>query len=391
MYADGAAAAAPWSLELLPLLIEPADWAQIEAGVAQRARLLDAMLADVYGPQRLLHEALLPPALLFRHPRLPAAAARRARRRATCGCTSPPSTSRAGPTAAGGWCAAHARPVGPGLRAAQPAASCRASFPEAFRELQVQHLASSYRRLLDTVFAQAGALAGGATPRVVLLTPGPYNETYFEHAYLARYLGLPLVEGGDLTVRDERLYLKTVEGLEPVHGVLRRLDDDFCDPLELRPDSTLGVPGLLQAVRAGNVVMANALGSGFLESPALQGFLPAIARRLLGEELALPSLPTWWCGERAAWQQVRAELAGKVVRQSFERGTGAEALPGAGAALSAWRETIDADPDAFTLQARLPPSRAPLWAGGAFDARPALLRVYAIADCSAAGTCCRAA
>jgi uncharacterized circularly permuted ATP-grasp superfamily protein len=159
-------------------------------------------------------------------------------------------------------------------------------FPDAFRDLRVQHIASSYRRLLDTLeqSAQQVAMAAGDghTPRVVLLTPGPYSETYFEHAYLARYLGLPLVEGGDLTVRGERLFLKTVEGLEPVHGVLRRLDDDWCDPLELRSDSALGVPGLLQAARAGSVVIANALGSAFLESPAIQGFMPAIARRLVG-------------------------------------------------------------------------------------------------------------
>jgi uncharacterized circularly permuted ATP-grasp superfamily protein len=116
-------------------------------------------------------------------------------------------------------------------------------FPEAFRELRVQHIASSYRRLLDTLEQPAREVAGGSTPRVVLLTPGPYSETYFEHAYLARYLGLPLVEGGDLTVRGERLYLKTVEGLEPVHGVLRRLDDDWCDPLELRPTPRWACPG----------------------------------------------------------------------------------------------------------------------------------------------------
>ncbi|WP_443586314.1 circularly permuted type 2 ATP-grasp protein, partial [Salmonella enterica] len=135
------------------------------------------------------------------------------------------------------------------------------------------------------------AADGSGTPRLALLTPGPYNETYFEQAYLARYLGLPLVEGGDLTVRDGRLYLKTVQGLEPVHGLLRRLDDVWCDPLELRADSTLGVPGLLQAMRAGHVLVANAPGAAFLESSALLGFLPALAEELLGETLQLPALP----------------------------------------------------------------------------------------------------
>jgi uncharacterized circularly permuted ATP-grasp superfamily protein len=178
-------------------------------------------------------------------------------------------------------------------------------FPEAFEAMHVQRLAATYRALIDGLKAMSPA---GADSHIALLTPGPYNETYFEHAYLARYLGLTLVEGSDLTVRDQRLYLKTLRGLEPVHGLLKRLDDEFLDPLELRPDSTLGVPGLLQAIRAGNVLVANAPGSAFLESSALLGFLPALSRHLLGEDLQLPALPTWWCGERAALEAVLPQL-----------------------------------------------------------------------------------
>ena len=136
-------------------------------------------------------------------------------------------------------------------------------------------------------------------PKVVLLTPGPHNETYFEHAYLARYLGFTLVEGGDLTVRDRRVFIKTLEGLQPVDVIFRRLDDGFCDPLELRSDSSLGVAGLVEAARAGNVTIANALGSGVLETAAIMPFLPGLCRHLLGEELALPSVPTWWGGQPA--------------------------------------------------------------------------------------------
>ena len=180
----------------------------------------------------------------------------------------------------------------------------------------------------------------------MLLTPGPYAETYFEHAYLARYLGIPLVEGGDLTVRGERVFLKTLHGLQPVHGILRRLDDDFCDPLELRQDSTLGVPGLLRAVRAGRVLLANALGSGFLESPAINGFLPAIARREFGEELHLPSLDSWWCGEAAAWSRVADTLADKVVKPTYPssaRRPGVEAIIGAGLSAPQARRGARAD------------------------------------------------
>ncbi len=370
---DLGAASRPWSLELLPQLIEPADWAVIEAGVIQRAELLQLMLADLYGPQRLLHEGLLPPALLLRHPGW---------LRPMIGVQPPAGLHlfiaafdiARGPQ--GRWSLVAQRTQGPsGLGyVLHNRLVISRQFPEAFRDLRVQRIASSYRRLLDTLELAAQEVAGGATPRIVLLTPGPYSETYFEHAYLARYLGVPLVEGGDLTVRDERLYLKTVEGLEPVHGVLRRLDDDWCDPLELRPDSALGVPGLLQAARAGTVVMANALGSAFLESPAIQGFMPAIARRLTGEALRLPSLSTWWCGEAAAWSDARARLDDKILRTTYPGGGQTSQLcDGADAA-------IEDDPDAWTIQGRLRFSRAPIWSEGVLIPRPAMVRVYAIAD-----------
>ncbi len=384
----GGVSARPWSLQLLPLIIEPGDWAAIEAGVVQRAELLERTLADLYGPQTLLHEGLLPPALLLRHP----------------GWLRP----MIGVPPAGGqrlfiiafdlarddqgqWWLVAQRTQGPsglGYVLHNRLVIAR-QFPEAFAELRVQRIASSYRLLLDALEQRAAQVAGHANPRVVLLTPGPYSETYFEHAYLARYLGLPLVEGGDLTVRGERLYLKTVEGLEPVHGVMRRLDDDYCDPLELRPDSTLGVPGLLQAARAGTVVMANALGSAFLESPAVQGFMPGIAERLLGEPLRMPSLDTWWCGEAAAFNNVRDSLADMVVRSTFPRdGRTSQALnlgPGLGGLsgrVDAERSHVPVheDPDAWTVQRRLRFSRAPIWGNGAVTPRPAMVRVYAIAD-----------
>lgn len=374
------AASRPWSLELLPQLIEPAEWAAIEAGVIQRAELLQLMMADLYGPQTLLHEGLLPPALLLRHPGW---------LRPMVGAVPPPGADgqpglrlfivafdlARGPDGRY-WLVAQRTqgPSGLGYVLHNRLVIAR-QFPEAFRDLRVQRIASSYRRLLDTLESAARAVAGGHTPRIVLLTPGPYSETYFEHAYLARYLGVPLVEGGDLTVREQRLFLKTVEGLEPVHGLLRRIDDDWCDPLELRPDSALGVPGLLQAARAGSVVMANALGSAFLESPAIQGFMPGIAERLIGEPLALPSLPTWWCGEAAAWADVSGHLADKVLRSTFP-------ADGRTSQLRNLRDGNDVadDPDAWTVQGRLRFSRAPIWGSGALALRPAMVRVYAIAD-----------
>jgi uncharacterized circularly permuted ATP-grasp superfamily protein/uncharacterized alpha-E superfamily protein len=369
------AAARPWSLELLPHLIAPEDWAVIEEGIAQRAALLEAMLADLHGPQRLLHEGLLPPALLLRHPGWlrPLVGAQ------------PAGGQRLfivafdlGRDAEGRWCVLAQRTQGPsGLGyVLHNRLVISRQFPEAFRELRVQHIASSYRALLDSIEQRAAALTpgGSGTPRIVVLTPGPYSETYFEHAYLARYLGLPLAEGGDLTVRGEQLYLKTVEGLERVHGVLRRIDDEWCDPLELRPDSALGVPGLVQAARAGTVVMANALGSGFLETPALLGFLPGIAQRLLGAPLALPALPSWWCGEAAAWADARARLPELVTRSTYPSGVRTSRV------LAADAQAIEADPEAYTLQARLRLSHAPTWGAGMVQLRPSVVRVYAIAD-----------
>jgi len=268
VYVDTEGPQRPWSLDLFPLLVDVADWQHIEAGVQQRVRLLDAVMADVYGPQRLLHDGLLPPALVHGHPgylrpmagvqpvggvHLHVAAFDLAR----------------GPD--GNWWVVGQRcqaPSGLGYLLENRLAVSR-QFPQAFQALKVQRLASTYRALMDSIKTASPA---GVQAHIALLTPGPFNETYFEHAYLARYLGLTLVEGSDLQVRDERLFLKTLRGLVPVHGLLKRVDDQYLDPLELRPDSTLGVPGLLQAIRAGNVLVANSPGSAFLESPALLGF-----------------------------------------------------------------------------------------------------------------------
>jgi uncharacterized circularly permuted ATP-grasp superfamily protein/uncharacterized alpha-E superfamily protein len=384
----------PWSLEPLPLIISSTEWQTLAQGISQRAKLLDGVLADIYGPQTLLKQALLPSALVLGHPGY---------LRGLQG------VKPVGGVflhvvafdlvrgADGAWWVVSQRTQAPsGLGyVMQNRLLVSRLFPEAYRAMNVQHLASSYRRVLETLTELASACAGGRSPRLALLTPGPYNETYFEQVYLARYLGLPLVEGGDLVVRDEGLFLKTVQGLEPIHGLLRRLDDDFCDPLELRSDSTLGIPGLTQVVRAGKVVLANALGTGFLESPAVQGFLPAVARHLLGEELALPSLPTWWCGEASAWRDVRESLADEVIRPTYPHATtpGSGAHPGmrqgfdavigrslSPAALKAWRERIELDPAAYALQSFMPYAQAPVWSGGQLSMRGTSLRVYALSN-----------
>jgi uncharacterized circularly permuted ATP-grasp superfamily protein/uncharacterized alpha-E superfamily protein len=258
-------------------------------------------------------------------------------------------------------------------------------FPEAFRNMRIQHIASSYRRLLNTLTDLAKPLAHGEPLRFALLTPGPYNETYFEHAYLSRYLGLPLVEGADLMVRDDMVYLKTLHGLQRIHGLLRRVDDEFMDPLELRADSTLGVPGLLQAVRANKVLIANALGTGFVESPAIQGFLPAIAEKLLGETLLLPSLHTWWCGEETAHQAIAPLLHTQVIKPTFLGADLTRFQPVIGANLAdeelkQLQEQIKIRPELYTTQTYLPFSQALTWHNNRLSPKTAMLRVYAIAN-----------
>jgi uncharacterized circularly permuted ATP-grasp superfamily protein/uncharacterized alpha-E superfamily protein len=379
VYADASGTSRPWSLDLLPFLIEQDEWAALSAGVIQRARLMNATLQDVYGAGRAVREGLLPAALVQGHPGY---------LRAVHGFEPPGGVflhiaafdvARA-PN--GTWWTVGQRiqaPSGLGYVLENRVTISR-QFPTAFRELHIQHLAGSYKRMLESLTVLSPQQDG--VPRIVLLTPGPFNETYFEHAYLARYLGLPLVEGSDLTVRDDMVYLKALHGLERVHGILRRLDDDFIDPLELRSDSTLGVPGLLQAMRAGNVTIANAPGAGFLESPAATAFFPKLCEALLGEKLLLPSLSSWWCGEAVVREQVLPKLRDLVVKPTYPRG-GFEAFLGADASeeeLGRWRRRIEEDPTAFTLQSYLPLSQAPTWQGGQVIPRAAMVRLFALAD-----------
>ncbi len=379
VHADAEQASRSWSLDLFPLIIDPPAWARIAAGAAQRAALLNAVLEDVYGGrQRVLREGLLPAALVQGHPGY-LRAVQGHRPAGSVWLHIAAFDLARGPD--GEWRVVNQRvqaPSGLGYLLQNRLLISRL-FPEAFAALRVQRLASSYRLLMDTVQHLA---PGDGDARVVLLTPGPYSETYFEQVYLARYLGITLAEGSDLTVREDRLFLKTVRGLEPVHAVLRRLDDSFCDPLELRPDSMLGVPGLLQAVRAGNVLLANALGAGFLESPALQGFLPKLCEALLGQALQLASLPTWWCGEQGVCEAPLQRLTQWVVKPvhaqcDFE----ATVMNGLGRAeLEAWRARVLRKPEQTTLQQYLPLPQVPVWSEGRMHARAAMLRVYALAD-----------
>jgi uncharacterized circularly permuted ATP-grasp superfamily protein/uncharacterized alpha-E superfamily protein len=381
--AEGGAATRAWPLQMLPFIVGADEWAALEAGVAQRAQLLNATLADVYGPQHLLREALLPPSLVQAHPQY---------LRPVHGLQPPGGVYlhvaafdlARGPE--GRWWVLAQRmqaPSGLGYLLENRLAVAP-QFNDEFDALHVQRIAATFRAWLQGLTRLSPA---GPRSRIAMLTPGPLHETYFEQVFLARYLGVTLVEGSDLTVRGQRVYLKTMHGLERVHVLLRRVDDEWLDPLELRADSALGVPGLLGALRAGEVVLANAPGAGFLESPGLAAFWPGVAKRLLGRELLLPASTHWWCGEDAVWQAQRQRLADFVVAptftasattHSFDPLVAAHLSPEARAQLAA---RIDADPAAYTLQARVRPSETPAWMpGGMLEPRAAVLRVYALTD-----------
>lgn len=378
VYTDPRGTERPWQLDPIPFIVAPEEWQAIETGLIQRAKLLNSILADCYGPQDLIRSRWLSPALVFAQPDF----------------LRPCHSSRAAPDTMlhfyaadlgrspdGQWWVISDRtqiPTGAGYALANRLVMARA-LPESFRDNHIHRLAGYFRDLRNTVAQIAPRKA--ENPRVVMLTPGPHNETYFEQTYLARYLGYMLVEGQDLTVRDNYVFLKTLSGLERVDVILRRVDDDFCDPLELRNDSMLGVPGLVEAVRAGNVTVANALGSGLVQSPAFMSFLSGLCRHLLGEELKLPSVATWWCGQKTAQQHVLENLDKLIVKPAFRSHTPfAAGKSFAESDQEMLRRRIEFDPDLFVAQEPIELSTAPCWNGQAIVPRPIALRVYLVAN-----------
>jgi uncharacterized circularly permuted ATP-grasp superfamily protein/uncharacterized alpha-E superfamily protein len=295
----------PWQLDLMPLVISAADWQELEAGLIQRANLLNLMLADLYGTQRLVRDGFIPAPLVYANPGY----------LRPCQALLEPGHRYLQSYAAdlarlpdGRWHVLADRtqaPDGLGFALENRSVLSRV-LPEVMLEVQPRPVCDMLRLRSD------GLRAFGArqleNPTVILLTPGPRHSAYFAHVYLARLLGLTLVEGDDLTVRDRSLFIKSLDGLRRVDVVLRRVNDAFCDPLELRSDSVLGVPGLVEAARAGQVSISNALGTGLLECPAFMPFLPSICRHLLQDDLLLPSLATWWCGQARDQDYVREHL-----------------------------------------------------------------------------------
>jgi len=381
IYGDPKGADRPWEVDVLPFVIGKEEWHFLANAIEQRSRVLNRVMADLYGENRLLGEGLIPPAIIHGHNNYLWPCRGIKPRGQTflhlyaCDLARSPD---------GRWWVINDRTQGPSGAgyALQNRLIVTPLYENIFRSLGVQRLANFFRTLQQQLAALAPT--DGEPPMVALLTAGPYNETYFEHVFLARYLGYPLVEGSDLTVRDNRVYLKTLQGLKRVHVLLRRLDDEYCDPAALRTDSTLGVAGLISAARAGTVVIANAVGSGVLESPALSGFLPAICDRLLGEPLRLPSVATWWCGEAPALEYAISHVPELVIKPAFPsmklEPTFGHTLDRAGQ--EALAERMRATPHAFVAQEWVRLSQAPTWSTEKqqFEPRVVGLRLYATAD-----------
>ena len=378
VYGDAQTTERPWPLDPIPFLLSESERSAIETAIVQRATLLNRILADLYGPRLLLRDRKLPPELVFEHPGF---------LRPCSGLSLPGNVwihSYAADLARspdGQWWVLADRtqaPSGAGYALENRLVSLRV-WPDLFRQENVRRLAPFFQAYRDTLRGLASKVEN---PRIVVLTPGPYNETYFEHAFLARYLGYTLVEGGDLTVRENRVFLKTLSGLLPVDVIVRRQDDTYCDPLELRADSILGVAGLLEAIRAGNVAVANALGSGLLESSAHSAFLPVLCRHILGEELKMPNIATWWCGDPSARAWVIDHLPNLVVKPASPSH---DIQPVFGATLStaersALAASIEASPGSFVAQEQVILSTVPASRDFRLETRHLVLRVFAVAS-----------
>ena len=379
IYGDPGGMSRPWKLDLVPLLIESEEWRTIEAGLTQRAEILNLLLLDLYGPRKLVTKGLIPPELVFAHPgflypcfNMPMPGSRALTFyaadlvRDSNGQINVLSDRAQAPSGAG--------------YALENRLVISRVLPSLFRDSHTHRLANFFRNVRHALNRLSPR--EGDEPNIVLMSPGPANEAYFEHAYLANYLGYTLVEGGDLTVRDNRVWLITLEGLRPVDVIFRRMDDSYCDPVELRDDSYLGVPGLTNVARTGNVGISNPLGSGVLENPALLGLLPKLSKFLLGEELRLPSVPVWWCGDRVQCEYVLANLKSMVIKPvhpdiGFRFKFASELSE---AKLDELRRLIRAKPHLYVGQEAMSMSTVPVLAKDGLKPRHTVLRSFLVSD-----------
>ena len=349
----------PWMLDAIPMVISESEWDLVSSRLCQRANVLEAMIQDLLGKQTLLKERVFPPELLFGHPAWYPSYQdlNTADHRCLSYCVSDIARS-----ADGKWWSTGDRtrsPFGLGYVLENRVVTTR-MLSTVFRKLPVRRLAGFYVSLKDQLRQRAPRLRDN--PRIALWTKGPQSRGYFEDSYLARYLGYTLAEGDDLAVRDSQVQLLTLGGLLPVEVLLRRVDDDDCDSVELNPNSQIGISGLLEVVRKDKVAVANSIGSRLVESPAYLPFLPAVSRHLLGEDLLMPTVATWWCGDKQARSYVFENLDRLLIRPAFRM---ADIEPVVASALTTAEkqrliETIRANPGRYVGQEMVARSTTPV-------------------------------
>ena len=341
----------PWRLDLLPLVLESDDWAALEKGLLQRVRVRQALLADIYGEQRLLAAGVVPPSMVYAH-----RGYLRDARHLPGSDTLPLSATDVSRSPSGEWYVVDdicQYPAGVGYALENRLVLSRV-LPSLFRDCRVRRVAPWFRALQQRVVD-----AMDRDARCVLLGYGPTHRHYFEFAWLAKYLGYTLVEIGDLTVRDERVFLRTVAGLQRVDVILRFVDDTLVDPLAVDNPTRSGVPGLMQAVRAGEVEIINPLGSGALDNPALNACLPAVAEHLFGEKLALRGAPTYWLGDDRSRAHVLGRFDELLFRDIDSIGRLGDPRLMSGDARASLERDIDLAPERFVAQERIDRSFAP--------------------------------
>lgn len=367
--------ARPWNLDLMPLVIGASEWRELSSSLIQRAKLLNLILADLYGSQRLLTRGLLPPELVFGHPSF---------ERAFHGQHPPGNVflnfyavdlARAPD---GRWWVVADRtdvPLGAGYALENRIVVSRV-LPGVFRDCQVERLAPFFLSLRKSL--QHTAAGQRENPRILLYSRGPGHLGYFEDSFLARYLGYTLAEGGDLAVRDNYVTLKTLGGLLPVDVIMRRVRDQLCDPLEMRSPAAVGVPGLIQATREGRVAVASALGSSLVESPAFLPFLPKICEEMLQQPLAMPSIATWWCGEANAREAALANREQLRLLHAF-RNRGDKMLPVTSPTGQDWAEVLPVHGANYIAQEVPARSVMPTFVGDQAKNGYVALRVFLVA------------
>ena len=380
IYGDPAGLNRPWKLDLIPFLINKEEWQKIESGLIQRANLLDLILKDIYGERRLIKKGLLPMELIYNHGGF---------LRQCAGIHQPGKhdlifyAADIARSSDGKIWIVNDRtqaPSGSGYALENRMAMARV-LPELFNGLKVRRLSGYFNAVRNALIEIAPGK--NPNPRIVILTPGPSNETYFEHSYLASFLGFTLVQGNDLMVKDNYVWLKTLSGLEKVDVILRRVDDVYCDPLELKEDSQLGIPGLLHAARCGNVSIANPPGSSVLENPGLMPFLKNIAKYLTGEELIMPTIASWWCGQPKELAYVLENIESLVIKKIYKDATGSTSVDGAslsGKQVNELKQQIKKHPFLFVGQEKINFSSTPSLINGKVEPRNALFRSFLVSN-----------